>query len=451
MGITFCSCLLIIFYYAYFSKKLFSIPFAFTPSEGLYLWEIWHKKTFFDLYSSLISKFVSANSIENILQIGRTFNIFALGLQLISLLLIFKKEKVNFLASLISLLMFLSIPLVQTLFYQARPELWALAIGNFALYLFMQNVKSLNLPKTIFIGFVLSLPFLFTHQIGFLAFPLAVIGTLFLLQSYQILFKIFISSLVFCTISFIFFHQSLVLSSGWQLRNLIKNFEPFYAWSFWCFWVLILLVKPSLKANFQHPAFVLFVISLIFGIIQAGFRLGTESNWLILFSASCWMIALFLHNLILNTNQKTIYLISILVVSLGIFTPLLEPVPLTLINQNPQTINKTLKWISEEKNNKTKIISEDISLSMYFNPSNKPLQKTPTLALLEENQINQIIVSANPDPKLLIQLKQNYIPLKRIFVLGTEGFVFQTKWLNPEQKIEQENNSKNTFATFHPI
>lgn len=443
-GITLGSCLLITLYYFYFAQKLFFIPFSFTIEEGLHLFKALNKPSFFNLYESLIFKFANDNSIAEILKTGRTLNIFALGLQLASLMLILKKEKVDFLASSISLLIFLSFTSIQTIFYQATPEFWALAIGNLGLYLFMQNLKSWNLFKGIFISLILSLPFFLTYQISFLTFPLTVILTLVFLKNYQIALKILWPSLIICLVYISFAYKNLLF-----FKPQFNNLELLYAWPLWSFCALIIFIRPTLKANYKHPAFILFFISFILSWFQ-------PNIWPITFSALCWIIALFLQTIIAGANSKKLYLIGIFVLCLGIFTPLLETIPLKLLNENPQIISKTINWISEEKNNDSKILSQDISIALYLN-SQKALFKPPEPDILEIEQINKIILSAKPeliwDQKIIAQIKQKYILIGRIFVLGTEGFIFETKWTNDSEKegSNKEVDDKNIFATFHPI
>jgi len=500
-----CVCL---FYFA-FLGSLTKIPFSLSFMESTNLWLIddllhnyFHPSQFQQAplfndfseglaYPGLLGSFVvlsgkaSHISSAGILFGGRLISILSICFTGLLFFFLLKREKVNPVVALFAVVVFLALPLTQSLTYQARPEALSLLCGVLGIFLFFASAKNFTWLNGLFIGISLALPYVFSHQFAFLGFAFACSMILIVSANATALLKLYLPFIVVVLADLLI--NSIILDFKglypWSLNLWLGNLEIFYAWPLIILLLGTLFLRGTLSnvsINLNHPVGTLFIFGFFVTLWSSGLKIDQGSQWIVVLFALCWATALFVNQLWNQANQKAFQLLSVFVLFLTIFVPLFEPLPYKLVLENPQLVSSRSIWIKQEqillhqnrRRHAQTLLSQDVSLSN--NLKIKTSFSDPNLLYVSEQayrdledkitqqRFNLILLGSSPEkvwPKALLKLiRKNYAPVKKIFVNGEEGSLYEPREakldLNERRrqiKINLQQSNTETFATFHRL
>ncbi|MDJ0625778.1 MAG: hypothetical protein QNJ31_05365 [Candidatus Caenarcaniphilales bacterium] len=495
----------LVFYYLNLAKSLINVPFALSPIEGNNIWSIITSlsfetdntiKSFSEslLYIGTISSLLNLNgssadsmNLTKGLFLGRLISFLSLFLICVSFVLILNREKIKPIISIATLIIFLSIPIVQTFTYQARGELVAVFFGLFAIYNFMPFVRNLSWIRGIIVGSLLALPFIFSHSFAFFSFALSCIVILISVKNNQGLIRLVLPFFSLTTIylfSIYGIQNSHSFSLFWNGDLFASNFEVLSSWPLFAAIALTGLIwknSPDFRINPVHPCNTILVFSIILNVVFIGSKVSHSGGWLVSIISLIWMFALILDRVWESNHKKGIQLLTCLIIFITFLTPIMEPLPRKLLLENPQLLIKTKQWLhshespenqksKEAINLSQKILSQDNSLSLLLkanqahvlNPNslfrNEKISKR--FASLIKNQVfSEIVLAENSSqiwPVSVVKIiNRYYVPTKEILVNGSDGLVYEPKILARDSKTSNPNKahkfSSSTFATFTPL
>ena len=471
------------------------IPFSLSITESQNLWALKsllnHQKLRIDLFSfnQFTESFFFIKVLSLYFNLGfKQLSVLVQGRLISSVGLVFcltifgfllKREKVNNFIILWIIGLFLAFPVTQACYGQLRSEFWSLAFGVGALYFLFKSDKNISWWQSILVSVCLALAYIFSHKSVFLSFAFASFCLLSNFNNWQSLIKIYLPTMLLILADYLFqglsfgFHTYL----DWDLQRFIHNFNIIYNWPILSLILIFLFNGKELKSfqiNVKHPAFTLLIISLIINLWSTGLRLDYSYAWLIPNLAFCWLLALSLNQFILQEFKQIFGFLSLAAILMGLLIHLIPPQAIKTIQNYPKLIHNTENWIRETKailkQNPEIIISQDPNISalltekdcLFVDPniliySSKAYQKM--LKGIKAKKYNQIILTTSPEQiwpnEIIKQIKKNYDPYQKIFILGESGLVYRKKedfgMGSSSNKNGESLTETEIFATFHPI
>lgn len=435
--------------------------------------------------TKILGKEFNLANITFIFQISRVLSLVGLVGSLLVFYSIQKREDIKPLASLLSLVIILSVPIVQEFCFRSGGGSLGLMFGLCAIYRFMTYVRKDGWQPAILIGSCLALSFIFSHNLAYLAFPLACFIILWGVKNQKAFWKVFSIFSFFLGLDLIVSSRLGVLSpfTGWNLGLWNGNLGIFYSWSVFAFVLLFLfftLRKFEFETNPIHPSntIVLFVLPVNF--LLSGMTLDNLDGWVLFVFALLWMGAIFINKLLESQLPSGINLLSCLMFFVMLLTPLLPPELIVLLQEKPGALEATQEWlkqntIPEKKKSKRKkrskqiqIFSQDPTFNLITKTSKEEiydpieLYNNPSLS----NKIEKAFLEQRFDKVIKCKylalplgledsIKTRYIPQKEIILAGSLGAVYLPGIPSDEQNINSTetdvdnfSNQEEGFATF---
>ncbi len=484
---------LLVFYFGIWTDYS-KIPFSLSITESQNLWALKgllnHKKLLIDSFSfnQFTESFFFIKALGfyfnlgfkklSVLNQGRLISSGGLWACLIIFGFLLNREKVNNFISVWVIGLFLAFPITQACYGQLRSEFWSLAFGIGALYFLFKSNKSIAWWQSGLVSICLALSYILSHKSVFLGFAFASFCLLINFNNWQSLIKVYLPTMLLILADY--FSQSLDLGFhtylDWSLQRFIDNFNIIYNWPIIGLFLILLFSRKDLnnfQINLKHPAFTLLIVSLIINLWSNGLKLDYSYSWLVTNFAFCWVLALSLNQLMLQEFKQVFAFLSLASIMIGLLIHLIPPQSIKTIQNYPRLISETENWIRETiaylRENPEIIISQDPNISalltgkdcLFVDPniliySSKAYQKM--LKGIKTKKYSQVILTIRPNriwpTEIIKQIKKNYDPYKKIFILGEEGLVYQKKQDSFEAAgftHSLPESGTETFATFHQI
>ncbi len=444
------SCSILFGYYLFFLQKFFTIPLSFSFKEGINLGSVGEGP----LYADLIrGNFFSA----------RQLNLVALLLIFSGLLSFAAREKLKWFSTICAFLVFISFTSTQDYFIQARPHLLATGIGLIGLHFGSQNAS--NFFKKFISALLITLPIALFISLPAYSFALTLALNPKIDKRQTALIVIFAS--IFTLLGWESLYHSGV--SGWSPLSFFNSFSPIYAWGLVSFLALFYFVQLSGgQANTPNQITAnlflkLSILSSLLCFIETGIHKAESSGaWLITIASLCGLLMIHLNSCLTQNESSptTKHFLSILIILIAGLTPFLKTELIHFIDENNKLIIETQNWMREKKS-QNNILSQDLLIAKQTGNqkslinSAKPSLRSGLLRNIERQKYEQIVMlSSLPSSvwptELIKAIKANYLPIKKLFINGKEGYLYEPKGISYVSNSDEESyRSENIFATFH--
>ncbi|MDX1917944.1 MAG: hypothetical protein SFT81_02210 [Candidatus Caenarcaniphilales bacterium] len=484
----------IFYHYQGFVGDLFEHSLIFSAQDGSYLAALiqklqgnfqssdlnqapfWQSFSGSAIYLSFLSEIVKTLStrfgalLSQILGFLRTLNLLALGFIVLTLFLVFDKEKVRPIFRLIPIAILLCIPVLQLGLLQIKPDFVALALCLFGMYLYFQlDQKSNFWQSTAALGFLIAgllLPARLIAVTPVLTCLLTawIYGGRFTVQ----LSLIALVGLLLPLFNAISLHLPIFFLP-WKMEYFQLNFSPLSAWSIGLL-LLTLVWEGAFKFDFRQPSTLFLLTSFLFNLWETGTSPDLSISWLWTLIGAIWCLGRVLQ---LNQIQKAAPGLAFMLMMIGVGVHFFKPIPFLDNPTGSALIGQTEAWIAkfnQKKNANKRILSQDISFNLltqspFYLSDPSVLSRSPQAYAEIKQKIKahffqEIILANKPaqiwSAELVEIITSEYKPVQKLLVLGDSGVLYESpppmtrrkrRLLQTTQDKSPEELAK-IFATF---
>ena len=340
-----------------------------------------------------------------------------------------RQEHISPKVIVLGLLIFLGLPVTQESFFSLGADLWSLSLCAFGVYLLFKDLKH----RLLILSGIFLLAFILSCKLIYLSF----FGLIFLCLSSEGPKKLIIPLilLILALIYYFGFNEQL-FSMHWFKANIAYLLA---SWSILIVLVGIIISLPLSIFNFQHPAPVLALVSMVVAIFEFGLGAQYSADWLVVYFALTWIICLSVDHAL----KKPIKAFKTYLLVFFVFYPVILFVvgnkSFVHYHRDKAYIQDTRDLIDKLIASKQRFYSLDYSWNLIT--KQEPAKTSPEC--IKEQCYQYILLPSGAQLSLWVDpelLNKNYFALKKINLFQGLGSLYKTKRLNyqPSQYRDRE-------------